>query len=72
MNDLLDLPIIWRHLVSMVVVLEDDSRPGVYTDIRDAILVQDAKKFCRALRIPWPAATAKLETFVHDENCSVN
>jgi hypothetical protein len=72
MNSLLDMPDIWRHLVSMVVVLEDDSRQGIYIDVRDALLVYNAKRFCRALKIPWTAATAKLETYIHDQHDTMN
>jgi hypothetical protein len=56
----------------MTVILEEDSRQGEYTDIRDGLLMREAKRFCSTLKIPWPAVIAKLDTFVHDPNNSVN
>ena len=68
----MDLPDIWRHFVGMMVILENDAPRGPYTDIRNALLMQDAKRFCRTLKISWPAAVARLDTYVLDPNESVN
>lgn len=71
MSDLLDSPIIWQHFLSMMLVLEEDRRRGPYMDIRNLLLLQNAQRFCRALKIPWHSAMARLDTYVLDPHDSL-